>query len=380
MTTPPTIRTERRPAAHVGASTQSLADLLRRIAGTEHDVLLPEKSIAHVHRVAQELPSELGRWSYLESRLLDAQSVDLVCIVDRSSARTLLDVVDNPSAPAMFSRPVWSAALQLLRAWVERTERWADAVDHFWLEFDTGSGDTPDPGVFACFGEHRPRNYAVAAERSVMHAVARAFFGVRADLLLPAFDHFLDTLGADAYVPYLGAMLQRPTSTLRICVTKLSHATIISTLARGAGPHARGAAEMLRELLPQVASVREPGVTQEATMLHVDIGSDGIEGRIGIEYGFERAPQLRGTLPNAQFLQWLVAHGWCTTAARDGLVRWPGLGLATGPGDARPHRTARLVNHTKLVLNGAEPLVAKAYLALTHWPVPLTTLQHAFPE
>jgi hypothetical protein len=280
----------------------------------------------------------------------------------------------------LFSRPVWRAATRLIEEWVDQTAWWANAVDHLWLEFDTGSGSSPDPGVFVCLGERRPSDYSLHSRRRLMHAVRSALLGRRGDVLREPLDHFLDTLPAGAYVPYLGAMLQRGAPTLRVCVTGLADAELTATLAASRGPFADGQAAFLAELLPAISAIRDPGPSNTASMLHVDIDADGLAPRVGVEHGIDRTPQLRGVLPDARFRSWLVDRGWCQAQLSTRLARWPGLGMSAFDGDACPHRTMRLVNHTKLVLNRDEPPRFKAYLALAHWPVSTHTLRLVSPE
>jgi hypothetical protein len=351
------------------ANSDSLADVLHRICGAGHDSLLPADSMARVDQIAGLLPAALGRWSYLECRLLDASSVDLVCLVDREAAAALLSRAQTDIDSPLFSRPVWRAVRRLMRRWVDRTDWWADAVDHLWLEFDTGSGATPDPGVFICFGEQRPHGYRRQEQRPLLHATASALCGSATAEVYDALDRFLETLPESAYIPYVGAMLQRAAPTLRLCVTRCAAVALTHTLHQADSQPVREHADMLQELLPVITALRDPGPANRASMLHVDIGADGLDARIGIEFGCSRLPQLRGVLPDSRYRAWLVDRGWCSPALHDGLAQWPGRGLALMSNRRRPHRTARMVNHTKLVLDRLQSPHMKAYLALTHWPV-----------
>lgn len=355
----------------------TLDRVLESVIGNGHDVLLSPESMANVRQLARTLPAALGRWSYLECRLTDSTAVDLVLLADRPAAQVLLAWIDASGHSSPYASVAWRATSRFLRAWVNAAVWWSAAVDHIWLEFDTGSGSTLDPGIFVCFSERRPAEYDGTRQRAVVEAVSQALIGASHRQLHEPLHAFFRALPDAAYVPYIGSMLQRASPTLRACVIGLTNAAIPDLLARAGGSCAALHRDRLRAMLPAFSRARDPGPTNEATMLHVDIGSAGLDHRVGIEFGSRREPQLRGTLPDRDFRTELVALGFCTRDKAQALAAWPGRGLALLGDAGRVHRTVRLVNHCKLVLSGAAAPEVKAYLALTHWamradaPLPL---------
>jgi hypothetical protein len=97
-------------------------------------------------------------------------------------------------------------------------------------------------------------------------------------------------------------------------------------------------------------------------MVHLDVDARGAW-RVGLEFGLERAPQVRGVLRERGLFEELARRGLCLPAKRDGVARWPGAAAVWLPGERTARVVTRWVNHVKLVFRPGEAPRAKVYLA-----------------
>jgi hypothetical protein len=102
-------------------------------------------------------------------------------------------------------------------------------------------------------------------------------------------------------------------------------------------------------------------------ILHLDVTPAAVPGdRIGIEFPFRRRPQVRSMLPDAGFLDELVACGACSEAKRDAIGGWAGCELAALPHALSPRLILRRISHVKVVFDRDRDPEAKAYLCAAH--------------
>ena len=171
----------------------------------------------------------------------------------------------------------------------------------------------------------------------------------------------LETLPPDANLYLLGAVTNRPTDTIRICISGLKHENLLNYLAALDWP---GLRDELAALLKTCADLFD---RDRVVLLHLDL-STTLKPKIGLELYLpkNRRGQPRSNWPKV--FDQLVAHSWCTSAKCAGLLKWIG-GVELPPDPSilpaeRPQFLVRRINHLKLVHEPGLPVQAKAYVVL----------------
>jgi hypothetical protein len=157
-------------------------------------------------------------------------------------------------------------------------------------------------------------------------------------------------------------MFPRPTDRVRLCLTGIADSELPDYLSTIGWP---GSPARLARLLARIASRRRGTSHAGVGLLHLDVG-DGVAGRLGLEYYFDRQPQLGGRVAEEAFLHDLKQMELCTADKIRGLQQWPGYGFEPLPHEVWPSLVVRRVNHVKLVYEPGRPMAAKAYLYLSH--------------
>jgi hypothetical protein len=123
------------------------------------------------------------------------------------------------------------------------------------------------------------------------------------------------------------------------------------------------------QLNATIAEVGEHWVGNEhldEAVLHLDVGRSEVGAKLGLEYHFERLPQLRGELAETGFLSYLEQRGLCSASKHQALLSWPGYQVKTLKHELWPSLITRRVNHLKLVFDHQHLSEIKCYLCVTH--------------
>jgi len=346
----------------------TLADTLQVLAPRLPAALAPVAAYASTQAAAARLPAALTEWAYLECRLGGHPAPPDLIVEVRAGARGLL-TGDDPGpglAPALAANPVWERVAALARRWADPRSPLHTALYCLWLEFDVSAhphGAPPLPGVFAGFTPAAARagtparRAALAAEALEVLAggpldAARRATLVEAHRCLPA--------GASMY--YVGILLPRGTDVLRLCPGDVAARDLPAYLGAVGWP---GDVDALGQLLRDAGRTRRGAFAPDPALLHLDLGAQVLP-RLGLEMVFDRRAQTRGVLAEGAFMRWLVRHGLCTAPEAAALAGFPGCGIERLPHQLWRSMVMRRVNHVKLVIDGAGPPRAKAYLVLHH--------------
>jgi len=345
----------------------SLADTLDVLKGPLAPALAPANAYAATRAAAARLPAGLTSWAYLECRLGGAPAPpDLIVEVRERQRGVLAGGGPGPALPAALAGdPVWERVAALARRWADPRSALHRALYCLWLEFDVSAhapGALPLPGVFAGFTpEAATRGTPEACARLAAEAVevltGAALGAARARLLLRM--HRALPPGASMY--YAGVLLPRGTEVMRLCPGDIAARDLPAYLARVGWP---GDLPRLRDTLREFARARRGALAADAALLHLD-ATDEVLPRLGMEYVFDRRPQVRGALAERAFLALLVRRGLCTPAEAAALEAFPGCGIERLPQHLWRSMVVRRVNHIKLVMDG-DAVQAKAYLVVHH--------------
>jgi hypothetical protein len=267
--------------------------------------------------------------------------------------------------PRLVERSEWVRVRELCRRWEDPASPLNGSIASIWLEFDVGSGGASFdlPGVFvdftpAAYGEGTAGERAGRALEALEPLFADAVPWVVGERLHDCYA----ALPAGAFVPYVGVLLPRGAESARICVGGLEPADLAGYL-QAVGWTGSGAA--LEALTERLAGSRAGAVLANPALVHLDVGVD-VGAAVGLEYVFDRPPQVRGVLPQGAFLDALVAEGLCTPEKRVALSAWPGCSLERFAHELWQSLAIRRVNHVKVVFDGDRAALAKGYLSLHH--------------
>lgn len=342
------------------------AEQALEVARTVEPGLVSADAWRRVSEAAAYFPATMMRGFYLECRLAAQPApVDWIVRVEKQGR----DIVAgrNPAQrlpEALRADPVWERLARFCAAWADDPllDR---VVDHAWLEFDLGGapGSIPRPSVFTAFGEGAVEGLDPAGRELLLDRLL--------ELLVPgsparrAAQAALRAAPAGAKIPYLGFMLARPSRAVRLYLGSPDAAALPGQLGAMGWPGAPGELSALLERFGGLPA----GAAPDISMVHLDVDGEVLP-RVGIEYRFRRAPQLRGSLVEAAFLDLLVEQGLCTAAKRDGLLAWPGHSVRTMRHELWRSVVARRVNCIKLLHAPRGAPEAKGYL-LSEWtPLP----------
>lgn len=319
--------------------------------------------------VARWLPAELTNLVYFECRLgQSCGPVDMILCVEEPGHSLLA---------THAWRPRGGDALHISEPW-QRLERWSGrwrtpdqrpssaGVSHvLWIEFDVdeqaaaaAATRLPTPSVFVGFAPKVVRrDTSASALAAALGGCAPIVDDATAAHLCRALPNVLRALPDAAHVEYLGMMMSRPGSPVRICFSHFTWSAVWEFAAAIGCPDDPALRSAVRG-----ANSLGPGV------VHIDLAAaaDAVCPSLGLECILDRRSQVFGSLPNRPFFDALVADGVIPAVTCDDLAAWPGCSRSVFAHQLWPTVLSRRVNHVKVVGQpGGRPL-AKAYLCGGH--------------
>jgi hypothetical protein len=349
----------------------TLADVFAVCEAHLAPALLDPEGRRAVRHVAAAVPAVLSTFWGLEIRLGERQArADILWEVRRDTpgAALLAGQGTEPEATAALdalvaASPVWRSLRRFASRWQNDTDP-ARAIGNIWLEADTATAET---GAALEAQLHRPclfwgadPNVADSSKEllSALPGLARDTFGLELDAARIAGP--IRALPPDADIFQTGVMGGRSGTVVRLCVRNIVAPDAARWLAAIGWPgHVPAVADLLGDFAPLLASVA----------LDVDVTPDGIGPKLGLEFyrPFE-------TVDPGQWqpvFEKLAAFGLALPDKLAGLSGFAGR-QRFDQRDAILGRSARIgfpviarnIHHLKLVVIGAVPVEAKAYLGI----------------
>ena len=357
---------ERSPSLRPMSSLRRTLDIVRPHLPKE---LVSQAAFAKVGTVARHLPAGVTRDIYFECRLAKhASRADLVLGVYDPGGLPVMDVVLCTAPPEGESRSRVSALEEILREWTTPGSTLYKLINHVWLEYDAPRGiarpgddgtSTTLPSVFLSF--RRPFRRANLPLAHVLYAATALGWRAQTDTVSASLRTCFERLPPNVHIEYIGRMLGRPESTLRLCVKGMATDAVTTYLAATTGLDPRATSDVARAASANHAPDRIPRVG----MLHLDIDTKhGTLRRIGLERTFVRPCQTQGRLAadDLRFLRRLKTSGLCTDTKLRALTTWPGRSFVIMPHQSRRSVLTRRINHVKFVIAPCGTIEAKAYL------------------
>ena len=323
----------------------SVADYLLAVAPALPDSLVPAPALARVVETARRLPP--CTVAAFERPLGGGETpVDFSVYVPRAE-QAFHVLASGTGRPGM------------LLAAAREGGPLAEAADHFWLEFDSGSRGGTEANVF----------FSPAADRvgECVSVVVAALTARPLDKgLALALDRYAAAV-APGRIFQVGVMLARPETGLRLCTSRLGPTQLRRALRAFEWP---GDPEILMAAyLPVRHGFPEVSVA-------VDLGPRGIGRRVGLELPLYVAGSAAQRRAWTSALESLEVAGYCTAEERHALLAWIGRSL---PGDGPWPRSlkgvgvvvgwaqpcfVRALHHVKLIVDDDRFVGAKAYFGL----------------
>jgi hypothetical protein len=345
------------------AAPPTLEDCLHALRGSLSPSLIDEEALAALGRIAAVLPPEFGRAPiFLECPLGTPKPVADLSV----SAWTALDGPDAllalSAAMEQSEAARWEGMHAFAAEWANPDSQLYTAVDEVWLEFDVDPAGSaiplpsvffsPRPGPGSGIGEDGGQKPADRA-RSVAVSAVELLTG---EALQPARQRLLqlcfDELPPPARVGFVGAMLPRATSDLRLIIQGLPLDQIPPYLQRVGLP--RGIDEVS-------ALLSDTGTHLDSIWLAIDAG-EVVGPRVGLECyrTAQNASSWRG------LLNYLVEQDLCLPEKAGALLAYARRRTEL---DGRP--LWRQIHHLKLASRAGGKPEAKAYLAASLTPPPV---------
>lgn len=346
---------------------QTLNHYFRDLKSHFNPVLLPEEAITAIEPITGIFPDDICNVFGFECRCHQSPKSDFALNLTARGCELLANLPSSPKPD--FEDPKWGRVSHFLREWGETNETpFADA-NCVWLEFDIDSGRSHQkvPGLLL-FGYWLETNESkMVVRRPLSWLTGRALPILRGEALPADLERnvlrCIERASADTDYFQVGAMLSRRVDAVRLCAFKLSPEEILAYLS------AVGASGLEAQLEAAIADFS--GLVDDLC-LHVDIGSEFIYPRVGLELLYDGLlPWKRQPHREPRWYQLfdrLVERGLCTPAKRDALLAWPGLTRQSSP--AHPGILLRGLQHIKLVFTPDAPPEAKAYFGAGFNPLP----------
>ena len=268
---------------------------------------------------------------------------------DAQARRELADAIARSDAAARS--PAWQRVLAFVTDWARKTSPLHDAVHALWLEFDADVRGAPEPFLVFSLDEERLYAGGTAAPEALLVPVLAGIdrlggFDPRAVATLK---RCLRGLPRYAQLRHV-AVRPTPAGDVVRLVVRMPWARLAGALA---GLGWRGEPSALHALLERLCP---------DTLVHpvnLDVMSDGLGPRVGIEFVYRGAP--RGSTRWKVLFGALESLGACAPERRAAIDGWGGevVGPPLGPGFLCVRRDLMV----KVIHEAGAPLRAKAYLA-----------------
>ena len=332
--------------------------------------LASSSALQRLRAAVAPLPAAISDWIYLECRLGETDgAVDAVIEIEEPGRAILAGECRGAVLPPAFlAHPAWRGVGDLCRAWGDRTSTLHDCIDHIWLELDVPVRRTmesmPVPGVFVCFGELPTATFSADSwHRQSLLALEVLRGSPPTGPFTACLDRCLQALPPGAYVPYIGCMLGRPRSPVRLCIVGISEDGLTAYLDAVGWP---GDTAQIRDLTSGISATRTSHAVPGCGMVHLDVGHT-VGPCLGLEYRFDRATQYRGEAPEQDFLAGLQRRRLCHPAKRQALGEWFGYSYESFSHHLWRSLVVRRLNHVKVTSSNGQ-VEAKAYVLFCSQP------------
>ena len=238
----------------------------------------------------------------------DSTEVDYFIRADKEDGGDLIFAACNPDTSpdaSLYNDPLWQRVKQFCQIWIQKNSPLNQQVETIWLEMDNQELDKaqPAPCFFFEVSRQANKNPEWITELALPTLYGQPVPQTTKNTLKNCINH----LPKFAHIAYIGTMLSRSTSPIRLCV-KMEISDIVPYLkAIGWNHDTKQTAKVLNNLIKDFA---------ENVVLTLDV-QDNIMSRVGFEY----KPAFRAKGWDV-ILERLVENDLCYAAQREALLSW----------------------------------------------------------
>lgn len=287
----------------------TLADLIAKSQSYLYPPIVSPKTLNKINKFSNLLPptSAVG----LEWRLAeDNTEVDYFIRADHRDEGDKILAGCNPEktlAISLSNDPIWQRIQQFCQIWIQENSPLNKYVDIIWLEMDNQELDKAAPAP--CFFFELLRQATQDPDWITDIALKNLYGNPVALSTKDAIAKCIDHLPEFASLVYIGAMLSRSASPIRLCVKLLWQDVIPYLQAIGWNHNTEEVEQVLHTFVKDFA---------EKVVLTIDV-----QDRVMPRIGFEIKPAFRAKGWDV-ILEKLVINELCYASQRDALLNWQG--------------------------------------------------------
>jgi hypothetical protein len=295
-----------------------------------------------------------------------ANSDFLFAVSSKKGERELLNnLFTSGKLPQSFlSEKEWKNIEKFVTTWVDPDSTLYDNVLGVWFEFDliNDSTQVPVPCIFLHTIPLQVDNTKEMqcctwlTQSALPLLIGRSLSPTIESQVLKA----IRQLPKGASVFQVGVMLSRSITGVRLVFNKIEEKDILPYLKKlGWSDTKEGLSSLIEELQNQGMHI----------VLHVTIGENGIEPKIGLECSFYPF-RYHNETKWPEFFEYLIQKGWCLPEKKNALLGFSGIKQEDPQEKLLPISSMRLSNtpalvryisHVKLVITPDHPIEAKVY-------------------
>jgi len=364
------------PANSTRNEAESLLPILEVVRDGTPSRLIGRDAYARLAAVADTLPRHLTTFWGFECRLgLPDPAADILFQTGNNTRGQRLLAGREPSRiDTLCERwSTWRNLRAFAALWSDPDHPFNDHTRNIWLEFDTASTSSvaeaaegvKQPSLF--FGPEAKdlnRTQLFNLVTDVLVALGETDGGYRDTL-----EAFIASLPDGAELFQVGLMLSRAHEGLRVCVRHLPLEHVPEWLSKlGWNGDTAAIAGLLRDTVPMLHRIA----------LDLTLGENGVAEKLGLECYMvwleENPEQWRPLLEFARDRQISLPEKSEALLAFPGISRFPADRCNTADGMRYPN-IHRKLHHIKLNFVGGKVTEAKAYLAVAHSSVDMTSVR-----
>ncbi len=344
----------------------TLADLINASEAYLGEPLVSCKTLQKINNFSSLIPPTSV--IFFESRLRDNKTeVDYSIPVNKEDGGDAIFAGYNPNKSpdvSLYKHPIWQRVKKFCQIWHKSNTPINQYVTTIWLEMDNHELDKPQPVPCFLF------NLSYQATKNPEWITETALTTLYGKSISPAIqtiiNNCINNLPKFGYIVYIGTMLSRSTSPIRLCV-KIPISDVVPYLkALGWNHNFERVSHVLNNLVKDFA---------ENVVLNLDV-RDTIMPRVGVE--IKPAFQAKGW---DVILERLVENELCYASEKETFLNWQGKPKELQDKELRRQLTfmpperldnnnlpliVRRLNHIKIDIYPDSLLKAKMYYGLIY--------------
>lgn len=262
---------------------------------------------AFLRRLVSKLPIQFSSFTLIENHLTKESTLpDFSINIDPCNYSDERGLLRSTSIePVLRDAPEWLRIAEFAKKWEEPDSNYSEHIKDLWLEFDMPhsiSNNIPIPSVFLGLNNETSSNSlnAELVKNTVIEGITQITGKKHSSATLIILRRCFEELPPDGELSYIGTMLPRDPSNLRVCVKMPLHEVprYLSRLSKDTNKNILMIVDDLKNVW---------------NMVTLDLDINRILGdRIGFEFNYDAPAGNDKDSPWEILIGYLVNKGWCT--------------------------------------------------------------------